>query len=322
MSSQYAKGVSLVELLVSLSLGLILTTGAIQAFIHLKNLTRYQQGLTRIQENIQAASQILGPVIRSSGKFGCVRLTETLSTKVWDEANIGLYGLGQGQSLVGTNKDVLVKNSLVRQSVLRRMESNSDVLWVRMAEDIYPVTKTIEPFAKQISVIGSPRFWKDDLLFIGDCQSIHFFLLRKDSVKLPKTNQTMLSISSHHGMTKFSKVYDSPAVVGKVGSILYYIGQTTRKNAQGEPVYALYKTDLNGRTAELIEGVDAMQLTFGLLEKGKIVYVPFKAIQDGSQVVSVQVGLRFNSIEPATVQGKVMQKWWSHEWARRSARLA
>ena len=64
-------GVTLVELLVAISLGLFLTWGAIEAFLSGKQTYSMQQALSRIQENTRIAQELMGYDVRDAGNYGC-----------------------------------------------------------------------------------------------------------------------------------------------------------------------------------------------------------------------------------------------------------
>ncbi|MBK8289090.1 MAG: prepilin-type N-terminal cleavage/methylation domain-containing protein [Cellvibrionales bacterium] len=66
------QGLSLVELMVAIALGLFLSWGAIQAFLSGKQTYSTQQALSRIQENARLVQEFLGFDIRSAGTYGCV----------------------------------------------------------------------------------------------------------------------------------------------------------------------------------------------------------------------------------------------------------
>ena len=61
------QGLSLVELMVAIALGLFLSWGAIQAFLSGKQTYSTQQALSRIQENARLVQDFLGFDIRSDG---------------------------------------------------------------------------------------------------------------------------------------------------------------------------------------------------------------------------------------------------------------
>ena len=64
-------GLTLVELMVAIALGLFLSWGAIKAFLTGKQNYTTQQALSRIQENARTAQELMGYDIRSSGSYGC-----------------------------------------------------------------------------------------------------------------------------------------------------------------------------------------------------------------------------------------------------------
>lgn len=65
------QGLTLVELMIAISLGIFLTWGAIQAFLTGKQTYTLQQALSRIQENARMTQELMGYDIRSSGSYGC-----------------------------------------------------------------------------------------------------------------------------------------------------------------------------------------------------------------------------------------------------------
>jgi type IV pilus assembly protein PilW len=64
------RGLSLLELLIAMALGLFLTWGAIQAFLTGKQTYSMQQGLSRLQENSRIAQEFIGFDVRGAGSVG------------------------------------------------------------------------------------------------------------------------------------------------------------------------------------------------------------------------------------------------------------
>ncbi|MGE3318750.1 MAG: PilW family protein [Candidatus Berkiella sp.] len=94
-------------------------------------------------------------------------------------------------------------------------------------------------------------------------------------------------------------------------SHLYYVGKTKRLNAKGKPIYALYSTDFNGRTLELVEGVEQLDFSYGYFLDGRLVYNKAQQIQNWGEIVSVRLSALLNSVEENDPK---VQKWWSFEW--------
>lgn len=66
------RGLSLVELMIAVGLGVFLTWGAVEAFLSGKQTYSMQQAVSRIQENGRLAQEFLAFDIRNAGSYGCV----------------------------------------------------------------------------------------------------------------------------------------------------------------------------------------------------------------------------------------------------------
>lgn len=91
--SQSQKGMTLIELMIALVLGLVVTSAVIEIFISSKQMYRVQDARARLQENGRYAIQHLTNNIRSAGYSGCatraasVPVTNTLNNSgdfLWD----------------------------------------------------------------------------------------------------------------------------------------------------------------------------------------------------------------------------------------------
>ena len=87
---QSQKGMTLVELMIALVLGMVVTGAVIEIFISSKKMYRIQDARARLQENGRFAIQHLVSNIRNSGYRGCARrnsIVNTLNdsnTHLWD----------------------------------------------------------------------------------------------------------------------------------------------------------------------------------------------------------------------------------------------
>lgn len=70
-SAKRMAGLSLVELMISLVLGLVVTGAAIAVFLSNQNTFRASEGLNRIQENARIAFELISRDIRSAGGTAC-----------------------------------------------------------------------------------------------------------------------------------------------------------------------------------------------------------------------------------------------------------
>ena len=69
--SRHQRGLTLVELMIAMLLGLFLLGGLLQIFISSKQTYRMQEGLSRLQENGRFAIDFMARDIRLAGYKGC-----------------------------------------------------------------------------------------------------------------------------------------------------------------------------------------------------------------------------------------------------------
>ncbi|MDO3380795.1 PilW family protein [Gilvimarinus algae] len=70
------RGLSLVELLISITIGLVLMTGIVQLFLSSKEVFTTQQGLSRLQETGRLAVEFISRDLRQAGYMGCAHPTD------------------------------------------------------------------------------------------------------------------------------------------------------------------------------------------------------------------------------------------------------
>ena len=73
---------------------------------------------------------------------------------------------------------------------------------------------------------------------------------------------------------------------------VYFVADTGRNTATGDPVYGLYVKGLDGSPQEILEGVENFQLLYGeKLDSGNIRYVTADNVLNMGDVVGVRVGV-------------------------------
>lgn len=265
------QGLTLIELLISLVLGALLFIMMMNVFLIAKKMLLTQQGLTRIQTNARTIDYLLGRAIRNSGSFSCQRLPVGMAS---------LYGIVDNQPLKGIAYEDIPKELSATSRVLKRSVSDSDMLWIQGCH---------KPLAAMHEIVQQKP---GTIVILSDCQKMTAFAVTPN-------------------MTIHTHGYASTATFCVLSSTVYYVAQSQRKNAQGNAILALYSTDFNGRTIELVEGVEKLQFTYGQLVQGKMEYHPAHAVQNWQQVISVRLQALLNSVE---AQEPILQKWWYFEW--------
>ncbi|MBS0289481.1 MAG: PilW family protein [Proteobacteria bacterium] len=320
MPQSSANGFSLVELVVSMGIGVVISMVVLDVFVNTKQALLMQQGLARIQENARVIGILLGEAIESSGTLGCHAFVDELSVRY----SVGLQQIGFKPlvRLIGINADQLAKMSLSTQ-VQQKIKPNSHHLLIQSLGKYFVLAQPVGPKDEVITVHGKANLKGNQVIAVSDCCQVDFMRAKKIEHHITK-NITEVYFHHHH----FNKIYSGDAIVGALSARLYYVGSTKRTNVTGTPIYALYSTDLYERTLELIEGVEHILFQYGIKREKSLHYFPAQNIQDWSKVVKVRADILLTSIEDALpkskaykIEGKeltptdrLLRMWWHFEW--------
>jgi type IV pilus assembly protein PilW len=318
-------GLSIIELMVSLLIGLILMAGAIQIFISSKATYSAHEESLRVQENLRFANYFMGRDLRSAGYLGCMSLsekTEINSILETDPANFD-PGLGiQGWEASGTKSSESFELTTDAPSTgttgwatsasggvglpaIRPMPG-SDVVQIWRGENslIGGGIKANESAAQpQVDISGAHSIEANDLILLTDCQS---FLLGRackvnGEVGPGKTSSVIINASCDNKPPGHVKplihALNEPIEAMKLVSYIYYVGKRGDA-ASSRP--SLFRRSLKGGVEELIEGVESMQLLYGVdddADREVDRYLGAEAVADWKSVVSVRLALLLASAD-------------------------
>src|SRR2546430_11640368 len=97
-----AAGVTLVELLVAMTIGLVLIIGATQVYVDSHTAYAVNETTARLQENARYALSVLEPDIRMSGNWGLTNVSDGIGGKALP-TEVLLYLSGAGGTTCGVN---------------------------------------------------------------------------------------------------------------------------------------------------------------------------------------------------------------------------
>ena len=126
---------------------------------------------------------------------------------------------------------------------------------------------------------------------ISDCKSAHLLkITNKPSNQGFKMN--IAHGSNNNAPHKMVPGYSAGAEVLSFQLRVYFVADTGRTTAEGDPVYGLYMQELNSTPVELFEGVENLQILYGeQLDTGNIRYVTADNVTDTGNIVSVRFGI-------------------------------
>ena len=307
-------GLSLVEIMVALTLGVVLLTGVIQIYASTKSTYRMQDNLARLQENGRFALSFLSRDVRMAGYHGCTTfgpVTNTLNnpSSLQYDFTVGLTGYND----VGASPPAALSGAGVVPA------SGTDVIVVRRNVDepvrVVKNNSSAQMFVEVLSQVpggckdGSDRvsgLCSNDILMVSDCIKSRVFQAGNLQVTgtPPDLNITHPSsgtpgnaISSWGGAgSPAEEQFGDDAEIVRLGSYAYFI---SNKVVNGATMPVLNRYD-GGQVFELVEGVEDMQVTYGEDTDGDRtadVYRDADAVFDWSAVVSARIHLLLRTNE-------------------------
>jgi type IV pilus assembly protein PilW len=313
------RGLSLVELMISITIGLIVMGALTYVFVGSRGAYRTNENLARVQETGRFALDYIGQDLRMVSFAGChSRNLTTANTLVIARPAVNYTGVADG---VRGFED---GSGWTNPSTITRVRG--DVLSVRRASSSgVELSASTNPAAGTITLKNNcMRLKKSDLVVLASCERA--VVLRITNTPATTCDGTVGAVSIEHqasgagsdgsqgngnnGIVSGTNSYqiaesihvDTRASVYRFDDISYFIGA----NPVGRP--GLFRTSSNGGTEELVENVEDMDLYYGLdtsvpADGVADSYVKANAVTNWGQVVSVRLALLVASQDATTNTG-------------------
>lgn len=325
----YQLGLSMIELMVAMVIGLLLTAAVLQMFVGSKTTYSMQSALAKMQENARFAVEFLARDLRRAGYIGCTQNIDEIAITLRDSTN--------GDSIYSqfdmTNPLSFEDNYSATSGTSIPLPTNAsptpgtDIVSVKFADGEGSCTvKEHQPTSATIHCYANHDYQKGQVLLISDCTHAAVFQQSNTVNTGSQTKQvnhntgqavpgncttglgTPVTCTSTNGVLY---PFKEGATVQLFRNYTYYIDD----NDFGSP--ALYRSGINVSSGtaglqrqELVEGVENMQITYGVDsdDDGDADYY-VAADTDGngtedltsSQIVAIRISLLMRSIENGIV---------------------
>lgn len=312
-------GFSIVELMVSILIGLIIMAGVVQVVVTSRTTYVGQEDMSFIQENARYAMDVLGKDIQGAGYRGCAGQGARTALIAQVPANAAEFiGLGALQGF-GTADDGAPDAYRENRASLADNVFSESILIRRFAGAERPIASHT---GTTITLAGQANFLSDNLGIVGeDCRRIGVFRGQVGSSEsgditigvsaTPNNNITSIKPSLDRdiicpgaGCASYTQNYNPGAVVMDYVARAYYIG--TSDMVPGVP--ALMRAALRNGTVveeEIALGVEDMHLRYAVrANNGNLRYFSAAELdQDANanwdDVIAVEVQLLFRSQTPS-----------------------
>lgn len=309
-------GLSLVELMVAMVLGLLVVGAVIELFISSRQLYRTQDVKARMQEDGRYAIHHIGELLARAGYRGC----NSLSTQKAADDDSFTSGESQGnrsmQNMLTTDTDYFwsmaqpvfghesTGNSTwapAKPGGLNDANSGSDILTIRTVGAAYI------PIISQQSdhfVVGADNGLDDcdpaaepnscsNIVMVSNCDFTTVFQVSND----PSGGQLFYASGAGIPGNKNEEligIYGNNSWVNTMASHSFYI----RNNPDGVP--SLYQRTLDNNAQAILEGVEQMQVLYGIDTNGDLSVDSYEDADDvalWSEVISIRISLVMINID-------------------------
>ena len=293
-------GFGLVEILIAMVLGLMLTIGMTNVFLSSKQAYRTQDALSIIQENGRYAMEVLSRNIRMSGYQGCGNLAAVVPN-VLASSMPGSGTFSSDQSIRGYEYDGSAFSPLYGNTGSTSDDpgyvsgqpdpvKDSDVITVSRAERIdscggnLKTAMTSDSDSLTVNGDSSCALSTNDYVLVTDCETSDLF-------RITGVTKGSSEVQIDHGSTsnksaRLSKPYSTDAEVFRFIHSDYFVAQ----NSFGQP--ALFVRENGGTPQELVDGVKELQLLYGEDTNSDLAadqYINGTTVSDWANVTSVRM---------------------------------
>lgn len=289
------QGFTLVELMVALTIGLIIMAAVSTLFVSSKRTYTSQDQLSRLQENARFAMQFIMSDLRLAGYYGC--LDDVTSENVFSAVNSTALAYTVNQSAVEGLENA-AGNWLPSgiSDIPAGIRAGTDAVLIHMADPgtSAALTARMANTSAVLTVASTANFNTGDTVMVADCA-------RADLMQVSGKTGTTISHATGNppapGNLKatLSKEYDSPASIMKFITRRYYI-------LDNGLIPSLYRDDNGGAAQELVQGIEQLQILYGVDTDDPLDGVPNKYVKatsvsatnakyGWSAVVTVRLGI-------------------------------
>ncbi len=305
------RGISLVELMIAILLGMILTAGILQIVLANKSTYRVNEGLSRMQENVRFAQQLLARDIRMVGYTGCASGADFPVLNVLNPPADSQYNMGVG--LTGHQYSGSSWSDAVPTAISGTIDTASDALSMEMLVGAGTRLAEEMPNTSADLKVVSPSAVSDfDILFVSDCTRGAVFQVTNVTTGSSSGRDNLVHNTgvgspgnAQKELTDDNQPFGTDASIWQLTSLTYYIAPSAVTNNRGETVNALWRLEV-GQARELVRGVESMRLWYGVDVNDDGVpnrYVRAADVSDWGAVIAVRVQLTVNSVDDVASDG-------------------
>jgi type IV pilus assembly protein PilW len=263
---QALRGFSLVEIMVSMTIGLVLLAGLVAVFSGSKQSARVHSSMATLQEGARFALDAMERDVRMAGFHGCLSsiqspyTTQPVVNTIADpdvyenDFNLPLQGYSATASGWVPTLDPLI------EALHPEPSSTGDVITVRIpVGESYPVSAVMASGSAAVPVV-MPAVAPVDLqppaaVIVSDCYAAAAF--RVTAVVAGELEHA----ATANATTDLGHAFGPDAMVSRAQAITYYVGASSYAPTDTET--SLWRVAGTSAPEELVDGVEALRILYG-----------------------------------------------------------
>ena len=335
------KGIGLVELLISMLIGLFVMAGVVQMFATTTQNSVVVSGASRIQENIRYAFYRIREDVSQAGNLGCINASYAQNGYARHEPINNMLGLNKDPGEFYNFSGILygVEAATGTTFPAGSVTTSTDTLNIRYVSHAtrFEITSSSGRSATSVSIdkdhASYPTLEKNQIVVLSDCNNTDIFMITND----PTTSNGVLEFAKDEISTTINagqfnttaeltgtyfentqnetstSVGSSIAYVyaGTTGAYQYFIGNSAGAggtcHAVDRPQNCSLFRRTNGVDQELAKGVHNMQIEYGWTsDAGELVFADATVVNNNDawdQVDRIDITLSFNSVDNVITDG-------------------
>ncbi len=262
-SNKSSAGFTLVELMASVVISLVILAGVVQSVLASKSMYMMQEEMARIQENSRFALDVLTTDIRMAGYTSCggsATVTNVImDTDDWDNGYPGIYGLEGGIDSIPSS----FTNPLADQDIVVVRSGDTDIR-MKVSNHAHGIAS--------IDAVDGHEVDSGAIMIIANASCQNIGLFRGAGVSVDEVSHAIGLGNCYQNLTFGGSCSSAPVGLGSAygpGSTLipmniraFYIAT----NGEGVPSLFMKPVAADGSSdrEELVEGVEGMQLSYGV----------------------------------------------------------
>lgn len=322
------QGLTLAEMMVAMTIGLVLLGGVVTVLLSSKNTYRVNEALARMQENARYAFQVLSRDVRMAGYRGCAGGTTLVfntldnATDFWGRMEQSLEGFEAGNTTWSPALPAGINQPLKGQ----------DLLVLRGVEGSHAKVAVHDPDKRELEIKARKDFWRglkdDSIVLVSNCSKTTVFKVNGFNCFLKDEDEDESADCENRNDNKL--VYGEILYEGSIGGPFNKnnYGEIVRINTKvyyirkkPDAVSSLYVKRGDYNAEELVEGIEGMQIEYGEREEGVLTYRTADQVGDWNNVVSVRIDLLMQSIEDGITTQPQRYKFSGQDFTATDRRL-